>query len=180
MSKAALPFCVADISTFAKSLRRQIDGLETSPGHVEMLNLLAKAGGFRNFQHFRAQQQAFAALQKQQPASVPAEVNLKLVKKLVRYFDEQGRLIRWPGKFSQRMVCLWVMWSRLPARARLTEKEINHILMHNHLFADHALLRRELVDRKMVRRTADGRSYQRNEVHPSPEALALLEHLRNR
>lgn len=80
----------------------------------------------------------------------------------------------------QFMVCLWVMWSRLPARARLTEKEINHILMHNHLFADHALLRRELVDRKMVRRTADGRSYQRNEVQPSPEALALLEHLRNR
>ncbi len=177
MPKVSLPFYVADISMFARTLRRQLDELACTPSHVEMLNLLCRTSGYRNFQHFRAQQEAYKSLHAPKP--VPAEVNFKLVKQLVRFFDEKGRLIRWPGKFTQRMICLWVMWSRLPARAALTEKEINDILTLHHLFEDHALLRRELVDSKLVRRTADGRQYQRNEIQPPSEALVLLEHLRD-
>lgn len=176
MSRTPLPLAVADIAAFARSLRHQLDGREGTPSHLEMLNLLSKAGGYRNFQHFRAQQDARTAFET--PKSAPPVVNYKLVNRVARFFDEQGRLVRWPGKFSQRMVCLWVMWSRVPARTPLTEREISDMLEAQHLFGDYALLRREMVDRGMVERTPDGRQYRRIEQTPPAEALAVLEHLR--
>lgn len=176
MSKTMMPFCVGDISTFAKSLRKNLETLDRAPGHVEMLNLLARSGGYRNFQHFRAQHQASQALQSPRPE--PAQVNYKAVKETARCFNHAGLLERWPKKFTHRMLCLWVMWSRLPARQALAEREISDRLQAWHLFGDYALLRRELVDRGMVTRTPDGREYRRLEQSPPPEAVALLEYLR--
>ncbi|SMF05265.1 DUF2087 domain-containing protein [Desulfovibrio gilichinskyi] len=175
MSKTVLPFVVEDISAFARSLRRQLDGVETIPTHVEMLNLLVKAGGFRNFQHFRAQHESFKILET--PKSPAPELNLKLVKRLTRFFDEDGQLIRWPKKFSERMICLWIMWSRIPAKESFSEKEISDLLDKEHLFGDYALLRRELVDRGMMVRNAEGSQYKRLEVKPPLEALELLRYL---
>ena len=177
MSRTALPLFIGDISSFSKSLRNLLSQSDKLPSHVEMLNVLAKAGGFKNFQHFKAEHGKQDAQPEQ--SAVPAEVNHKLVNKLVRYFDEQGRLIRWPGKYSQRVVCLWIMWSRIPAKTTFSEKEISRFLEGQHLFGDHALLRRELVDRGMMERTPDGRRYIRLEVRPPAEALALLERLKS-
>ncbi len=177
MSRTSLPLHVGDVSAFAKSLRRSLDGLETLPSHLEMLNLLAKAGGYRNFQHFKVQAEARDLLEAPSPPQ-PA-VNYKLVHKLTRFFDTEGKLIRWPGKYSQRMLCLWVIWSRIPARTTYTEKEISALLHNLHLFSDHALLRRELVDNRMMERTPDGRQYKRLELRPPDDAVALLEKLRD-
>ncbi|MBU1248706.1 MAG: DUF2087 domain-containing protein [Proteobacteria bacterium] len=176
MSKTPLSFYVSEISVFARTLRRQLDGLERLPSHLEMLNLLTKAGGYRNFQHFRAQQEAQRTLSSVK--SPAPEVDFQLVKRLLRFFDDQGRLIRWPKKFAQRMICLWVMWSRIPARATLSERQMNDLLDGQHLFGDYALLRREMVDRALVSRTNDGRQYRRLEVQPPAEAVELLGHLR--
>jgi hypothetical protein len=178
MSKAPLPYAAADISQLAKSLRAQLQALERTPGHVEMLNALARAAGFRNFQHLRAQHRALHALQTP-PAPAP-DLNLHLVRRLLRFFDARGRLVRWPKKHSERVVCLWVLWTRLPARTPLDERRISDLLDTLHLFGDHALLRRELVDQGMVRRTPDGRAYTRLERRPQPEALAVLDALRER
>lgn len=175
MSKTVLPFAVEDISAFTRSFRRQLDGVGTLPTHVEMLNLLVKAGGFRNFQHFRAQHESLKKLES--PKSTPPELNLKLVKRMMRFFDEDGQLIRWPKKFSERMICLWVMWSRIPAKKFFSEKQISDLLDKEHLFGDYALLRRELVDRRMMDRTADGSQYKRLEIRPPLEALELLKYL---
>ncbi|SDB36231.1 hypothetical protein SAMN05660653_01708 [Desulfonatronum thiosulfatophilum] len=176
MSKNPLPFGVNDIGAFARSVRKSLDGLERSPSHVEMLNLLARAGGFRNFQHFKAQHEAGTSLQTFPP--VQAEVDYRLVKQLVRLFDDNGRLVRWPKKFTLRMFCLWALWSRFPARTSMTEREISDWLQERHCFGDHALLRRELVDRRLVTRTPDGRVYTRIEQRPPAEAAALFEQLR--
>lgn len=75
MTRTILPMAVADISAFAKSLRDQIvkhkpgnDGpgpASTNPaciGHVELLNMIARAAGFRNYQHFRADAEAHAGM----------------------------------------------------------------------------------------------------------------------
>jgi hypothetical protein len=67
-----------------------------------------------------------------------------------------------------------VLWSRLPARKTLSEREINQLLRANHEFEDPALLRRELKERKMVTRTLDGREYRRVERKPPHAALALI------
>lgn len=207
MSKDLLPLVVGDISSFARALRTQLEGREHAPGHVEMLNLLVKAAGYRNFQHYRAAQDSIkrSSIQPElhenpaaglllhtlptgQPDAAQGSVldsaegcaafNSKRVQQVARYFDGDKRLIRWPKKFTQRMVCLWVMWSRMPARTSMTEREISEWLAAQHLFGDHALLRRELVDRGLVTRTADGRQYYRLEQQPPAEAMAVFERLR--
>jgi len=177
MSRTPFAFAVDDISTLARGLCRDIDALGRTPGHVEMLNLLAKAGGFRNFQHLRAQHEARASLEAPRPA--PEPVDAKLTKKLVGYFDAEGRLIRWPGKHSHRAACMWAIWAGLPAEKVLHEREISDLLETRHCFGDAALLRRWLADTGMVERTPDGREYRRVEKRPPPEALALLERLRH-
>jgi hypothetical protein len=99
------------------------------------------------------------------------------IQKLLRYFDAQGRLSSWPAKSSLQAICLWILWSKLPPRLTLTENELNQQIRANHLFGDHALLRRELCNHDLLTRTADGREYRRVERQPSPEALALIRQL---
>ena len=178
MPKESLPFPVRDISSFARSLRRGLDGLERVPGHVEMLNLLAKAGGYRNFQHFRAQARAQEALaesgsRERLPEPAP-EVDYKRVRRCVRMFDDAACLVRWPKKYSERVLCMWAVWARMPARATMSEAEISLWLDGRHRFGDHALLRRWLVDEGLVERTADGRVYRRLERRPPADALELI------
>jgi hypothetical protein len=191
---------VADLSAFARALRRQLDGQERTPSHLELLNLLAKAAGFKNFQHFRAEAEnqagqpvlasgiapepattaapAFEAAAQTAPEPEPAAVDPKFVQRMLRLYDASGLLLRWPKKTLPRQACLWVLWSRLPARQTMTEREISDRLSDLHTFGDHAFLRRQLVDNRLVTRTPDGRQYRRTEAQPIPEALALLEHLR--
>ncbi|MUM76726.1 DUF2087 domain-containing protein [Pseudodesulfovibrio sp. F-1] len=177
MPRTPMPMCVGDVSDFARTLRRQLKDLERIPGHVEMLNLLARAGGFRNIQHLRAQQTPREALALSPSSS---QVDPVLIKRLLRLFDDRRRLVRWPRKFTQRKLCLWVVWSRVPSRVVMTEKEINALIEAAHLFGDHALLRRELVDHGLLARTPDGRRYSRREGALPTQAAALLDHLRQR
>lgn len=176
MSKIPLPLHVADISAFARTLRVRLSEMETVPSHVEMLNLLSKAGGYRNFQHLKATLTP-ADKSETQPQSITPNDH-KRINKLMRHFDSQQRLIRWPGKFTLRMLCLWVMWSHIPPRASQTELEINELLTRWHLFEDHALLRRELVDRGFIKRTPDGRQYTRIERQPPMDAMELFSRFR--
>lgn len=176
MSRTPVPFAVGDIAQLARTLRQQLDGRDSVPSHVEMLNLLAKAGGFRNFQHMKAQRADFVESQAEivAEAQTVSDADIKRIKQVIRHFDSDGRLVRWPKKFTLRMFCLWVMWSRIPARTVLTEPEINALLLDQHHFEDHALLRRELVDRTFVERSADGRQYKRLEYQPPAEVLELF------
>ncbi|MFG5406970.1 hypothetical protein ABXN37_01470 [Piscinibacter sakaiensis] len=58
MPRDPLPYVADDVSALAKSLRRQLgDHLETHrslPSHVQLLQMLARAGGHRNHQSLRA------------------------------------------------------------------------------------------------------------------------------
>ncbi|BCS89571.1 DUF2087 domain-containing protein [Pseudodesulfovibrio sediminis] len=176
MSKSPMPLYVGDISALARNVRGRLQDSETIPSHVEMLNLLVKASGYRNFQHFKAQFEARKGLDLPKPHG--AEINFKRVKRVLRLFDADGYLTHWPKKYSERVICLWVMWSRISARKTYTECEISELLEQQHLFEDHALLRRQLVDLKLMNRTPDGREYQRIEAQPPAEALEVLARMR--
>ena len=178
MSRPTFPFAVDDMAALARGLERQLAEHDGPPGHVEMLNMLARAGGFRNFQHFRAQAEALDRLAT--PSVAPPPLDTVRLGRITRYFDGDGRLLRWPGKASHRPDCLWVMWSRLPARLVMHEREINERVNAEHLFGDHALIRREMVDRGMMWRTFDGREYRRIEQAPPAEATALIRLLGDR
>lgn len=174
MTRSIFPMEIADLSAFAKSLRKQIEVLADRPSHVEMLNLLTRAAGYRNYQHFRSVAHSAEVLKdwslKLDPQPLPDEDR---VLKASRHFDGNGRLIRWPGRRGLQELCLWFLWSKLPSNTELTEREISDLLSRLHLFGDAALLRRELFDSGLVHRTRDGRQYRRIEKKP-PAELGLL------
>ena len=172
MSRAVFPFYASDISSLARSLRGQLADCGHTPGHVELLNMLARAVGSRNFQHFRAQAIAERRLLGREEEAAP--IDYVELQRLSRYFDVNGRWLRWPTKFSDQEPCLWVLWSKLPPRKTLSQREINEFLLANHRFEDPALLRREMKERKMVTRTVDGLEYRRVERKPPHTALALI------
>ena len=179
MSRTPLPYTAGDISTLARSLRAQLTGRSEPPGHVELLNMLARASGCRNFQHFRAQADALNQLE-QAPPPPPAAIDHAKILRIARCFDDAGCLVRWPAKLSERQPSLWVLWSRFPAGHVLNEPQVNEMLREHHRFGDHALLRREMCDLGLLTRTRDGREYRRVECKPPEQALALIRHLKTR
>lgn len=179
MSKEILPYHAEDISALARALRTELAAHEGPPGHVTMLNMLARAAGFGNFQHYKAQAAARARLDRPDPPP-EAAVDYVKVRRLVGHFGPEGRLSLWPSKYSHQVPCLWVLWSRVPPRTDFTEREVNAILTAQHDFGDFALLRRELVNHKLLERTPDCRVYRRVERQPPPEPLALIRALADR
>ncbi|HEY8575788.1 MAG TPA: DUF2087 domain-containing protein [Devosia sp.] len=164
MSKQLVALSIPDISTFAKSLRASLAALDREPTHAELLNIVARCAGHRNFQALRAA----PTITTQPPAKSSR------VAKAIRNFDA-GRMQRWPAKTNHQDLCLWVIWSRIPPDQQMTEREVSEIIMNAHAFGDHALLRRSLVDMKMLGRTRDGKVYRRIEKQPGPDATALME-----
>ena len=158
-----------DITSFARSLASELKSTDGSPSHLELLNMLARSGGNRNYQHLRASASAQSRL------ALPSKsIDFTRVERLAKYFDTEGLLIRWPNTFSIQDACLWVMWSRLPARVVMTERELNDRLKAEHRFGDHAILRRELVERGLLKRPLDCSTYERMERQPTAEIAELI------
>ena len=172
MSRQAIPFVSADISALAKSLRAQLAAREACPSHVEMLNMLARATGRRNFQQLRAE--GVGALHSGPAAAPDREVDAGQVSRVAGHFDVEARMVRWPSKTSHQELCLWVIWAQLPSRRALSEADVNALLQARHLFGDHAILRRCLCNSRLLSRTPDGREYRRIEQEPPPLAAALI------
>ncbi|MGE4297360.1 MAG: DUF2087 domain-containing protein [Desulfovibrionaceae bacterium] len=183
MSRTHLPLHTADLAVFARSLRVQLAGRGQVPSHLELMNMLARSAGYRNFQHLRAEAMALGpdaqapAPEADAPVSapaVPSAEDMARARRVARHFDAQGRLMRWPGKQSQRVPCLWALWAAMPPRESLTEPQVNALLEAGHSFGDAALLRRWLCDMHLMTRTRDGREYRRVERQPPPDALELM------
>lgn len=176
MSKDPIPLVVPDISSFARALGRQF-AEPGAPSHLQLMNMLARAAGFRNYQHLRASQTARSRLDGQR---VEQEPDYAFVERALHHFDAGGRLVRWPAQRSVQVACLWHLWSRFPAAAVLCERDVNALLNPLHLFADAALLRRELCDLGLLTRNRDGSQYRRVGRQPPPEARELIRRLRVR
>jgi hypothetical protein len=183
-----VPLVAADISAFCKNLRQQLATAgHESPGHVALLNMLARSAGFRNYQALKAQPPAApssvpmllqvpAAKLAAPPITLPRGSTVPLpLRRLLTCFDTQGRLMRWPNKYAAQQTAIWALWSRLPAQRELTEKQVNDYLLASHTFGDPATLRRELVNAKLLWRTVDCRVYRKEPRRPGEEARAFLD-----
>ncbi|HTU12333.1 MAG TPA: DUF2087 domain-containing protein [Allosphingosinicella sp.] len=173
MPRQIIPFAAADMSALAKSLRAQLAARATPPSHVEMLNMLARGAGHRNFQQLRAGAAPAAAGSPRPPADSTALL------RAARCFDAQGRLQRWPSRTAIQHLCLWPLWARIPRGKSFSERGISTLLAGLNLFGDHAILRRTMCERGLMTRTRDGRDYRRVEQVPPPEGAALIRHLRS-
>ena len=76
--------------------------------------------------------------------------------KLINEFDE---IIRWPKKPSAKKIVINWLSNKFNGEIKYFEKEINEILGRHHSFNDSALLRRELISRKVLSRKDDGYEY---------------------
>lgn len=177
MSKQLFSLHIADVSAFARSLGQALKLRHAErplpPGQVELLHLIARAQGHRNWQALR-QAQRPAPPAPAQPAPSAAAVLSDNARKALGQFDAQGRLKRWPVKFTVQKLALWVLWTHFDAKRVYTESEVNTILKAAHLFADHATLRRELVNHKLLTRKSDCSEYRKLPARPDDETRALL------
>jgi hypothetical protein len=174
MSRTSHAYSAPDLSALAKNLKRELEARAELPGHVELLNMLTRAVGYRNYQHFKASRAAEDRLA--HPALVEAEPapDFRRVELTARCFAGTDVLVRWPGKLNQQQLALWVLWSFLPAGQDMPEKAVNTVLMRHNGFGDHVLIRRELVNMGLLTRTRDCRLYRRLEKRPPPEARELI------
>lgn len=82
--------------------------------------------------------------------------------KIKRFFDEQGRLKQLPAKSSLQAEALSYLSTKFTLDKVYSEKEVNRILTEWSTLGDYFVLRRGLVDRQFLSRTADGSQYWRN------------------
>lgn len=188
MPRELTPLVAADLSTFARSLRAQLaerlDSGAGLPGHVEMLNLLARAAGHRNVQALKAARPAAPAAAPpaaahrwhgpKHPALAPA------ADRVLRLVDERGRLLRWPSRRAEQVLALWCLWLPFDGKRRYSEREVNEVINLHHAFGDHCLLRRELVEAKLLARTPGGAEYRKLAARPDEQTAALLRAVRQR
>ncbi|WP_377295788.1 DUF2087 domain-containing protein [Rhizobium sp. SGZ-381] len=183
MSRIPLSITVPDVSALAKAIRHALEADESrKPGHVELLNILARGAGFRNFQHLKASHSAEMRLAAPEPPPQPEPeaVDHRRIEQVLRCFDQNGVLVRWPKKTQQQKLALWWCWSLMPGRTELPEPQVNELLKRLNGFGDHVLMRREMVDWGMMTRSTDCRLYRRTEVRPPADALVLIQHLQAR
>ncbi|MCV6823885.1 MULTISPECIES: DUF2087 domain-containing protein [Halocynthiibacter] len=171
MSNAPIPLAVADISKLTRAISKQLKDNEETPSHLSMMNIVARAAGFRNYQHLKAAQTAQARVD---TPVVPEDIDFKLVGKCLRNFDDDGTMLRWPSRRAQQDLAIWSFWSAIPAATLLQEKEINAILNARHAFNDAPILRRTMIGKKMLTRNNDGTDYLRIEQEPPAEARELI------
>ena len=198
MTRTALPYSAPDLSALARLLERALLDHQTThgrlPGHVEMMNLLARGAGHRNLQALQAATPPTPsaseitadpwfdapAIAETGEAPAPAAPALSAhAKKALEHFDANGRLERWPLKLSVQRLAMWVLWTRFDARRVYTEAEVNRILKGWHLYGDHVTLRRELIDHRLMVRKSDCSEYRKLPLEPDDEVRALLQALRS-
>ena len=89
------------------------------------------------------------------------------------FLNEQGQLISLPAKNKKKLLAIWYLAERIPARRTFTEAEINDAIDDQTTFRDHATLRRELYNHHLLVRTNDGKTYWKEETELTlPEFLA--------
>lgn len=181
MPRSPLSFVVPDASLFAKALGQSLKTRHAAgdppPGHVELLNLVARALGHRNLQSLQASARAaplpdpvLAAEDRPPPARLTDNA-----RKALGQFDSRGRLLRWPVKYSVQTLAMWVLWTLFDGRRVYTEAEVNQILKAANAFGDHATLRRELINHRLMARKSDCSEYRKLPARPDAEARALLQ-----
>lgn len=195
MPRTPQAFHAPDISALARSLKQQWAAHEGPPSHLQLMNMLARATGHQNHQHWKVAAPASQPLssppnQALEPSPSPApklepgaSQHPKLdpsLARLLRHFDAQGRMKSWPSKHSDQVRCLWALATSLPGQGQHPESQINACLQAAACFGDHVLLRRELVNQGHLGRTPDGRSYWRLRQDLPTELIPLVVEVRQR
>jgi hypothetical protein len=175
MTRTPLSLHVDDVTVFARGLSRQLG--DTSPPHLALLNMVARAAGFQNLQHMRA---AAAARNRMDTREAPPIADARSVERALNQFDPLGRLRQWPSRRAVQTLALWALWATFPPEKAISEKAINAHLALEHTFGDPATLRRTMISCGLMTRNSDCSDYRRVEQKPPPEAQAVIRQMSTR
>ena len=77
------------------------------------------------------------------------------------YLNSDGQITQWASKKHRQKQLLMLAYiaAHFEASKTYTEPEVNAIIKQWHTFGDHALLRRELIDARLMTRDVEGRCY---------------------
>ncbi|NVK47669.1 MAG: DUF2087 domain-containing protein [Rhodobacteraceae bacterium] len=172
MTRECISLTLPDVSAFARALKSEFgdEGAE-APGHQSLLNAIARAGGYRNFQHLKATQTGAGPV-------TPAEG--RAVTRALARFDEAGLMTSWSTKRKVRQHCLWALWAQVPSRREFTEREISALFDSMTAFRDPAQIRRSLIEDGLLERNLDGSIYRRLEAEPDETAKAVIRAVKRR
>ena len=109
----------------------QLTALGEMPSHVAMLNMLARAAGYRNFQQSEGGGRRGAACR--WPVTVPPPLRRCLhwtqqrIDRVagLQFGARRGGCCAGQEKTNHQELCVWVLWSRLPARGVTDERGIS-------------------------------------------------------
>lgn len=85
------------------------------------------------------------------------------------FIDCDGRLTSFPAKHKKKLIALWYLADKIEENRQYSEHEINELLNNQTCFCDPATLRRELYNKRLINRTPDCRSYQKEKNIPTLE-----------
>ena len=88
------------------------------------------------------------------------------LQELQSFLNENLQLTALPAKYKKQLIAFHYLATKIPVGKQFSEIEINNLLNHWATFGDPATLRRELVEKRLLTRTKDCRSYQKADDIP--------------
>lgn len=79
------------------------------------------------------------------------------------FIDDTGKIKIWPSKHDLKFQVLIYLSNKFEYNQFYSEKEVNNIIESYHTFNDYFLLRRGLIESKLLSRTRDGAKYWRQD-----------------
>lgn len=89
-------------------------------------------------------------------------------RELQPFLNEKGQLTALPAKNKKKLLAIWYLAAKPEPGREYTESAINDALDDWMTFRDHATLRRELYNKRLLDRTDDGARYWRADTLPEP------------
>ncbi len=87
------------------------------------------------------------------------EEEIDIISELTNFLDNEKRIKSWPAKKEKKQAVLLYLSTKFEKNRIYTEKEVNEIINDWHTFKDFFLLRRGLIEKKLLNRTWDGSQY---------------------
>lgn len=79
--------------------------------------------------------------------------------KLINFLDDEGKVKAWPSKKAMKIEVLNYIAGKFEEQRLYSEKEVNQLIEEWHLFGDYFMIRRGMIDYKMLGRTRNGSQY---------------------
>lgn len=79
--------------------------------------------------------------------------------KLNNFLDDKGRVVKWPAKQVLKIEVVKYIAEKFVEDCFYSEKEVNEIIDQWHTYGDYFMLRRGMIDYKLLARTRNGAQY---------------------